>query len=186
VKFLGVGEKLDALEVFHPERMASRILGMGDVLSLIEKAEQAIDEEEALDLEEKLRKNAFTLEDFRDQLKMVRKLGNLGDLMKMIPGMGGMKGINPDEKELTRVVAIVDSMTPTERRSPEILNASRRRRIAGGSGTQVQDVNRLIKRYQEARKLIKKMTKMGLGQGGKMGKVGRMLGKGMDRIPFGR
>jgi signal recognition particle subunit SRP54 len=186
VKFLGVGEKLDALEVFHPERMASRILGMGDVLSLIEKAEQAIDEEAALDLEEKLRNNAFTLADFRDQLKMVQKLGNLGDLMKMVPGMGGMKGINPDEKELARVVAIVDSMTPTERRSPEILNASRRRRIAGGSGTQVQDVNRLIKRYQEARKLIKKMNRMGLGRGGKMGKVGRMLGKGMDRIPFGR
>jgi signal recognition particle subunit SRP54 len=185
VKLLGTGEKLDALEVFHPERMASRILGMGDVLSLIEKAEQAIDEEQALDLEEKLRKNAFTLEDFRNQLKMLKKLGNFGDLMKMIPGVGGMKGLNPDERELTRVVAIVDSMTPLERRKPEILNASRRRRIAGGSGNRVEDVNRLMKRFQEARKMIKKMNTMGLGSGKKMGKMGKMLARGMDRIPFG-
>lgn len=185
VKLVGTGEKSDALEVFHPERMASRILGMGDVLSLVEKAEQAIDQETAAELEEKLRKNAFTLEDFRDQLRMVRKLGSLEDLMKMVPGMGQMKGLKADEKDLTRVIAIVDSMTPLERRKPEILNASRRRRIAGGSGTRVEDVNRLLKRFQEARKMMKNLNKMGLGRPGKMGKLGKLLGRGMG-LPGGR
>jgi len=185
VKLLGVGEKLDALEVFHPDRMASRILGMGDVLSFIEKAEEAIDEEAAIELEEKLRKNAFTLEDFRDQLKMIRKLGSLEDLLKMIPGLGKMRGLQPDEGELTRVVAIIDSMTPTERRKPEILNASRRRRIAGGSGTRVEDVNRLMKKYQEARKLIQKMNKAGLKRGGKLRQMGKMFAGGPGGIPFG-
>jgi signal recognition particle subunit SRP54 len=185
IKLLGVGEKLDALEVFHPERMASRILGMGDVLSLIERAEQAVDETTAAQLEEKLRKNAFTLEDFRDQLRMLRKLGSLEDLMGMIPGMGGLKGVKPDERELTRIVAIIDSMTPLERRKPEVLNASRRRRIATGSGARVEDVNRLMKRYQEARLMLKKMSQMGLGRvGGKMGKMGKLLGKGLGKLPF--
>lgn len=185
VKLVGVGEKLDALEVFHPARMASRILGMGDVLSFIERAGQAVDEETALGLEEKLRKNSFTLEDFRDQLKMLRKLGSLDELMGMIPGMSGLKGAKPDEKELTRVVAIIDSMTSVERRKPEVLNASRRRRIAQGSGTRVEDVNRLMKRYQEARDLMKRMNQMGLGRmGKKMGKMGRLLGKGLGKIPF--
>ena len=148
---------------------------MGDVLSLVEKAEQAFDEESAQDLEEKLRKNSFTLEDFREQLKTLRKLGSLQDLMKMVPGMGGLKAANPDERELTRVVAIIDSMTPVERRKPEILNASRRRRIAAGSGTRVEDINRLMRRYQEARKMIKKMSRKGMGRGGK---VGKLFGKG--------
>lgn len=186
VKLIGVGEKLEALEVFHPERMASRILGMGDVLSLIEKAERVVDEDQARQLEEKLRKNAFTLEDFREQLKMLRKMGGLEDLLGMLPGMGGMKGIKPDERELTRVVAIIDSMTALERRRPEVLNASRRRRIAVGSGTRVEDINRLMKRYQEARGMLKKMSQLGLGGRGPMGKLGKLLGKGMPSLPFPR
>jgi signal recognition particle subunit SRP54 len=186
VKLVGIGEKLDALEVFHPERMASRILGMGDVLSLIEKAEQSVDAEQAQQLEEKLRKNAFNLEDFRNQLKMLRKMGSLEDLMGMIPGMGKLKGFKADEKDLTQVVAIVDSMTPLERRKPEILNASRRRRIAMGSGTRVEDVNRLMKRFQEARLMMKKMGQLGLGGRGPMGKLGKLLGKGLGSIPFPR
>ncbi|GAB6062635.1 signal recognition particle protein [Deferrisoma palaeochoriense] len=182
IKLVGVGEKLDALEVFHPERMASRILGMGDVLSLIEKAEQAIDEDSARDLEEKLRKNRFSLEDFRDQLQMLRKLGSLEDLLKMVPGMGQMKNLQVDERELVRVIAIIDSMTPEERRKPEILNASRRRRIARGSGTRVEDVNRLIRRYQDARKMMKRMGMMGMGKKG--GKKKRK-GGWMPRLPLG-
>ncbi len=184
IKLVGVGEKLDALEVFHPDRMASRILGMGDVLSLIEKAEQAISRDDAADLEAKLRKNAFTLEDFRDQLKMLRKLGSMEDLLKMVPGAGQLKGAQPDEGELVRVVAIVDSMTREERRRPEILNASRRRRIARGSGTRVEDVNRLIKRYQEARKMLKKMNRMGLGSGKKGKRMRRLMGQMPGGMPF--
>jgi signal recognition particle subunit SRP54 len=185
VKLVGVGEKLDALEVFHPERMASRILGMGDVMSLVERAEAAIDLEGAQDLEEKLRKNAFTLEDFRDQLKTLRKLGSLEDLIKMIPGAGGaLKGVKPDEREFGRVIAIIDSMTPFERRKPEVLNASRRRRIASGSGTRVEDVNRLMKRYQEARTMLKRVGQLGRGKKA-MGKMGRLLGKGLGQLPFG-
>ncbi|MBI5441638.1 MAG: signal recognition particle protein, partial [Deltaproteobacteria bacterium] len=187
VKLVGTGEKLDALEVFHPERMASRILGMGDVLSLIEKAERAVDQDQAAELQEKLRKNVFGLDDFRDQLKMIRKLGSVQDLLSMIPGAGGLKGAAPDEKELGRVVAIIDSMTVEERRRPEILNASRRRRIAVGSGTRVEDINRLMKRFQEARAMLKKMNQLGLAGGGKMGKLGKLLGKGMaGRLPFMR
>ncbi len=185
VKLLGVGEKLDALEAFHPERMASRILGMGDVLSLIEKAERAIDVEAAAGFEEKLRTSSFTLEDFRDQLKMLRQMGSFEDLLKMVPGAGALKGVKPDEKELGRVVAIIDSMTPLERRKPEVLNASRRRRIALGSGSRVEDVNRLMKRYQEAQAMLKKMGKLGLGKGGKMPKIAKLLGRGMN-LPFGR
>ncbi|MDW7709606.1 MAG: signal recognition particle protein [Deferrisomatales bacterium] len=188
VKLVGVGEKLQALEVFHPERMASRILGMGDVMSLIEKAEAAFDQETAQDLEKKLRKNAFTLEDFRDQLRMVRKLGGMEDLLKMVPGVGGaLKGAKPDEGELTRVIAIIDSMTPLERRKPEVLNASRRRRIATGSGTRVEDINRLMKRYQEARKMLARMNQLGGGRrGGAMGKMTRLMGRGLGQLPFSR
>ncbi len=179
VKFVGVGEKLDALEVFHPERMASRILGMGDVLSLIEKAERAVDEASVRDLEEKLRTDRFTLEDFRDQLRMLRKMGGLEQLLGMLPGAGQLKGLRVDERELGRVIAIIDSMTPEERRRPEILNASRRRRIARGSGTRVEDVNRLIRRYQEARKMIKRMSRMGLGRRKGKKRAGRFPG-----LPF--
>ena len=162
IKFIGVGEKLDALEVFHPDRMASRILGMGDVLTLIEKAQATIDEEKAKELSEKLKTDTFTLEDFRDQLRQVRKMGSLSDIMAMIPGlsrMADLKKLQPDERELVRVGAIIDSMTPAERRDAAIINGSRRRRIAMGSGTTVQEVNTLLKNYNEVRKVIRLLGK---------------------------
>jgi signal recognition particle subunit SRP54 len=165
IKFIGVGEKIDALEVFHPERMASRILGMGDVLSLVEKAQATMDEHEARDLEQKLRKNEFTLADFRSQLTQIKKMGPLQDLLGMIPGMNkvkSLKSMTPDEGELVRVAAIIDSMTVKERRNHLIIDGSRRKRIARGSGTTVQDVNRLLKNYMEMRKMMKRMTKGGI------------------------
>jgi len=172
IKFMGVGEKLDALELFHPDRMASRILGMGDVLTLIEKAETAFDEKQAKELERKIRKDAFTLEDFRDQLQQIRKMGSLESILGMIPGlpknMGGPEGLNVDEKELVRVEAIINSMTPRERANFTLVNGSRRLRIARGSGTTVQDVNQLLKRYAQARKMMKRfaeMEKKGFGKG---------------------
>ncbi len=164
IKFVGVGEKLDALEPFHPDRMASRILGMGDILSLIEKAEAAIDEKKARELEEKIRKDVFTLEDFRDQLQQVRKMGSLDHLLSMIPGMQKLKklpGMEPDEKELIKIEAIINSMTKEERRDHTIINGSRRRRIARGSGTKVQDVNNLLKQYVQAKAMMKRIQKMG-------------------------
>lgn len=172
IKFIGVGEKLDALEPFHPERMASRILGMGDMLSLIEKAQMGIDEKKARELEKKLRRNEFTLEDFRDQMTQIRKMGSLEDLMGMIPGMGKLKQLKQfkaDDSELVRISAIIDSMTVGERRNHSIMNASRRRRIARGSGTTVQDVNQLLKNYVQVNKMLKKINKGGLrafGRGG--------------------
>ena len=172
IKFIGVGEKLDALESFHPDRMASRILGMGDVLTLIEKAEAAIDEKKAKELERKIRKDSFTLEDFKDQLQQIRKMGSLESLLGMIPGlprkMGGAGGLTVDEKELVRVEAIINSMTPRERTNAQIMNGSRRLRIANGSGTTVQEVNQLLKRYMEARKMMKRFAGMenkGSGKG---------------------
>jgi len=165
IKFIGTGEKLDALEIFHPDRMASRILGMGDVLTLIEKAEAAFDEKKAKELEKKIRKDSFTLEDFRDQLQQVRKMGSLESILGMIPGLSnklkGGGGLDFDEKELVRVEAIINSMTPKERTNYLIINGSRRLRIARGSGTSVQDVNQLLKRYAQARKMMKQFTKMG-------------------------
>jgi len=161
IKFVGVGEKVDALEVFHPERMATRILGMGDILSLVEKAQSTVDERQARELERKIRKNEFTLEDFRNQLQQIRKMGPLKDLFSMIPGFNkikALKQINPDEKELVRVTAIIDSMTKKERLNHLIIDGQRRKRIALGSGTTVQDVNRLLKNYGEMRKIMKKMT----------------------------
>jgi len=161
IKFVGVGEKVDALEVFHPERMATRILGMGDILSLVEKAQSTVDERQARELERKIRKNEFTLEDFRNQLQQIRKMGPLKDLFSMIPGFNkikALKQINPDEKELVRVTAIIDSMTKKERLNYLIIDGQRRKRIALGSGTTVQDVNRLLKNYGEMRKIMKKMT----------------------------
>lgn len=163
IVLVGVGEKLDALEVFHPDRMASRILGMGDVLSLIEKAQAAYDEKKAQELERKLRKEEFSLEDLLEQIRQVRKMGSLEDLVKMIPGAGRAKGmLDPSggEGELKKMEAIICSMTRQERRNHNILNGSRRLRIAKGSGTTVQDVNRLIKNYLEMRKMMKKMGKM--------------------------
>ena len=172
IKFIGVGEKLDALEMFHPDRMASRILGMGDVLTLIEKAETAFDEKKAKELEKKIRKDSFTLEDFRDQLQQIRKMGSLESLLGMIPGlpkrMGGQGGLQVDEKELVKVEAILSSMTPKERVNIAIINGSRRLRIARGSGTTVQDVNQLLKRYTQAKKMMKRFTqleKKGFGRG---------------------
>jgi signal recognition particle subunit SRP54 len=175
IKFVGVGEKLGALEVFHPDRMAGKILGMGDVLSLIEKAQSVVNDQQAARLEKKLRQNEFTLEDFRDQLLQVTKMGPLGDLLGMIPGLGRhkqLKNLQVDEKELDHVVAIINSMTREERRRYMIINGSRRKRIAEGSGTSVQAVNRLLKNYGQMLKMMKKINKGGI----------RGLGRGM--LPF--
>lgn len=170
VKFLGVGEKTEALEEFHPDRMAQRILGMGDVLSLIEKVEESIDQKQALEMQDKLLNNEFSLEDFRDQLIQVRKLGPLENILKMIPGMGDqLKNVKVDEKELTRIVAIINSMTPKERRNHMLINGSRRRRIAMGSGTTVQEVNQLLKQYGQARKMMRSFSGMLGGPGGMPG-----------------
>jgi signal recognition particle subunit SRP54 len=167
IKFMGIGEKMDALEQFHPDRLASRILGMGDVLTLIEKVESQIDMEQAKKMEEKLLKQQFTLEDFLEQLKQVKKMGPLDQLIKMIPGAGkALKGVEIDEKEMDKVEAIINSMTLEERRKPKIIKASRKRRIAKGSGTSVQQVNRLLRDFKEARKMMKKLGKMQKGLGG--------------------
>ena len=164
VKFVGIGEKIDALEVFHPERMASRILGMGDILSLVEKAQATIDEKTAREMEQSLRKSDFSLDDFRNQLKQIKKMGSLKDILGMIPGMGKMKalkGMEPDEGELVKITAMIDSMTKKERLNYLIIDGRRRKRIALGSGTTVQDVNRLLKQYIEIRKMMKKINAKG-------------------------
>ncbi len=174
IKFVGMGEKFDALEQFHPERMASRILGMGDMLSLIEQAEQAYDEEQAAKLEKKFRKNQFTLEDFLEQFGQIRKMGGIAKMLDMMPGMNNkaMKNVNMEEseKEFAHMEAIIRSMTLEEREDPSILNASRRKRIAAGAGMPVSKVNQLIKRYNDAKKMMKMMT----GKGG-MGRMNRMF-----------
>jgi len=160
ILFASTGEKLEAFERFHPDRMASRILGMGDVLSLIEKAEKQVDEDEAIALQEKLQRDQFTLEDFLKQMRQVRKMGPLGGLLKMLPGMDSMKqfkGVDVDEGELDRVEAIILSMTPAERANPALINGSRRKRIAAGSGTRVQHVNQLVKQFGQMRKLMRHM-----------------------------
>jgi len=164
LKFIGVGEKSTALEAFYPDRMASRILGMGDALSFIEKAQDALDQKEAKALEKKLRKNVFTLEDFRNQMKSVRKMGSIKDLLGMLPGMNKkqLKGINIDDREFARIEAIISSMTPGERRVYTIIKGSRKKRIAKGSGTTVQDVNKLLKSYSQSMKMIKKFNKGGM------------------------
>jgi signal recognition particle subunit SRP54 len=162
--FLGVGEKLDALEAFYPDRLASRILGMGDVLSLIERAERVFDQKQAEKLEKKLRRDEFSLEDFRDQLRAVKKMGSIGDLIGMIPGLGKMAkavDMGKAEKDLARVEAIINSMTRQERENPNILNANRRRRIALGSGTSVADLNRFLKQYTQMKKMMKKFAGAG-------------------------
>lgn len=172
IKFIGTGEKMDALEPFHPERMASRILGMGDVLSLIEKAQEAVDEEKARELEKKMRTASITLDDFLEQLAQIRNMGPLDELLKMIPGANRVKGLNNlkiDEKQIKHVEAIIQSMTKEERMNPEIINASRKRRIAKGSGRPVQEVNRLLKQFEEMKKMMKQMnqmTKKGRRKGG--------------------
>jgi signal recognition particle subunit SRP54 len=165
IKLVGVGEKLEALEPFHPERMASRILEMGDLLTLIERAERSVDEEQAAAMEKRLRKNEFTLEDFREALHQLKKMGPLEDVMGMIPGIGAqmrkIRDMTPAEKELKRIEAIINSMTAKERRNYNLLNAGRRRRIAAGSGTQVQDVNRVVKNYLQMKKMLKTMNTRG-------------------------
>jgi signal recognition particle subunit SRP54 len=176
VKFLGTGEKTDALEVFHPDRLAGRILGMGDVLTLVERAQEVVDAKQAAQLEEKLRKAQFTLEDFLDQLQQVQRMGPLGQVMSMIPGMGGMAKEAQDavdRGDLKRVEAIIRSMTPRERRDPSIINGARRRRVAAGSGTSLTDVNRLIKQFGEMQKLMKQIS----GSGGRRGATAALLGR---------
>jgi len=170
IKFAGMGEKLDELEVFHPERMASRILGMGDVLTLIEKAQTQVDEKQAKELEEKMRTMSFTLDDFLEQMGQVRQMGPLEDLMAMIPGANRMKGLKNaqiDERQLSHIEAIIQSMTSDERQDPNIMNASRKRRIAKGSGTSVSQVNRLLKQFNDMQKMMKQMTNMQSGKKGR-------------------
>ncbi|MEG2338575.1 MAG: signal recognition particle protein, partial [Clostridium sp.] len=162
IKFAGVGEKLSDFEVFHPDRMASRILGMGDVLSLIEKAQESIDEKKALELHDKMMSKQYNLEDFLDQLRQMKKLGSVKDLMGMIPGMdsGKLKDVNIDEREIFRVEAIISSMTTKERQQPSIINASRKRRIAAGSGTTIQHVNKILNQFEQSKKLMKQFGDM--------------------------
>jgi signal recognition particle subunit SRP54 len=183
IAFVGSGERLEDLELFHPDRIVSRMLGMGDVLSLIEKAEQAIDQGEAEQLEEKLRKNQFTLDDFRKQLKTIRKMGPLESILGMLPGMGDLKQLannKPDEKQLGRIEAIISSMTEGERRNDKIINGSRRKRIAAGSGTSVEDVNRLLKQFNEMKRVLQM-----IGQGGMPSMKGMKGMKGMPKLPAG-
>ncbi|NQZ00156.1 MAG: signal recognition particle protein [Bdellovibrionales bacterium] len=183
IKFLGTGEKVAGLEVFHPDRLAGRILDMGDVLSLAEKAQEVISEKEAKASAKKIAKNEFTIEDFLKQIHMMKKLGGMESIMKMIPGMNqamkGMKGMSPPDSEVKKIEAIIQSMTQQERKNHKILNGSRRLRIANGSGTEVRDVNKFVKQFEDAKKMMSKMMKMGLGRGG-MG--GNPFGGG--RMPF--
>jgi len=182
IKFVATGEKLDALEVFHPERVASRILGMGDVMTLIEKASKEIDLEESMELHKKLKKNEFSLEDFLNQLRMIKRMGRIGSIMGMVPGMNKvMKQVNEEdaEREMRRIEAIILSMTAEERRKPGIINGNRRKRIARGSGTSVSEVNKLLKQFLEMKKMMKKLT------GGGMGKLMKMFGGKMPGMPGG-
>jgi signal recognition particle subunit SRP54 len=172
IKFIGVGEKLSDLEPFHPDRMSSRILGMGDVLTMIEKAQAVVDQKKAVELEKRLRKNEFTLEDFRDQMVQIRKMGSITELIHMIPGMDKnkhLKNLEVDENEFIKIEAIINSMTPQERRQHTLIKGSRRKRIAKGSGTSVQDINNLLKNYTQVLKMMKKINKGGM----------RAIGRGM-------
>ena len=183
IKFAGVGEKMDAIEPFFPERMASRILGMGDVLTLIEKAQEAFDEKQAREMEQKLRKQEFTLDDFLDQKQQLKKMGPLNSLLEMIPGVGKqMKDVQGDEKDMAHVEAIIHSMTAEERRKPALIKDSRKRRIAKGSGTSIQEVGRLLKQFEQMQKMMKQFaggSGMGMMGKGKKGKKGKKLG-----LPF--
>ena len=176
IKFAGMGEKLDNIEPFHPDRMASRILGMGDVLSLIEKAEQAFDAKKAAELEERLKSNKFTLQDFYDQLVQLKSMGSMQDLLAQIPGGASLKNVQMDEKAMARTEAIILSMTPKERENPNIIAASRKKRIANGAGVKVEDVNRLLKSFEQMRSMMKQFS--GPGMGKKMKRMGRMGGFG--------
>lgn len=162
IKYISTGEKMDALDLFHPDRMASRILGMGDVISLVEKAQQSFDEEESRRINKKIKQNKFDFDDFLKQMEQIKKMGNMKDLLGMIPGVGkAIKDIDIDDNDLIPIEAIIKSMTPKERSNPEILNGSRKQRIANGSGTSVQDVNQLLKQFEQMRKMMKSMNKMG-------------------------
>lgn len=179
VKLIGMGEKLDALEPFHPDRMASRILGMGDILTLVEKIQSTTDFAKALEMEKKLRRDEFTLEQFLEQMQQIKKLGSLDTILGLIPGMGGisqkLKDANVDEREFDRIEAIIRSMTPKERKNPDIINGSRRKRIAAGCGMRVQDVNKLLKNFDESKKMMKRMQGMT-----------KFASKGGFKLPFGR
>lgn len=176
IKYISTGEKMEAIDRFHPDRMASRILGMGDVVSLVERAQQTFDEEEARRINKKIKKNQFDFEDFLGQLQQIRKMGNIKDLMAMIPGMGkAIKNLDIDDESFKPIEAIIKSMTPEERHNPDLINGSRRKRIAGGSGTSVQEVNNLLKQFGEMRKMMKMMNKMGGKRG--MGAAMNMFGK---------
>lgn len=178
IKFVSTGEKISDLELFHPERLASRILGMGDVVSLVEKAQEAIDEKEAKSLEEKIRTQKFDLDDFLKQLQNIKKLGSLGSILKMIPGMGQIGDLAPAEKEMKKVEAIIQSMTKEERRKPEILKASRKQRIAKGSGTDVSDVNKLLKQFEQMREMMKMFSS------GKFPQIPGFGGRKGGKFPF--
>ena len=189
IKFIGMGEKIEPLEAFHPDRMASRILGMGDVLSLVEKAQTAFDQKTAEEMEKKLRKNEFTLDDFLNQTQQIKKLGSLDSILGMIPGLGGLKkqladkDVDLDGKEMRRIEAIIRSMTPKERADISIIKSSHRKRIARGSGTRVQDVNKLLKQFGEMRRMMKKMKSMKGGKKGLSGLSG-LAGLGLSKLPF--
>ena len=176
IKFAGIGEKLEDIEPFHPDRMANRILGMGDMLSLIEKAEKSFDAEKAAKMEQRLKSNKFTLQDFYDQLVQIKSMGPLEDLLAQMPGGANLKGVKVDDKAMVRTEAIILSMTPKEREKPEIIAASRKKRIAAGAGVKVEDVNRLLKSFEEMRKMMKKLQ--GPGMGKKLKRMGRMGGFG--------
>ena len=174
IKFAGMGEKLEDIEPFHPDRMASRILGMGDVLTLIEKAEKAFDEKKAAEMEQRLRSNRFTLQDYYDQLVQIKSMGSMEDILAQLPGGAGLKGVKVDEKAMVHTEAIILSMTPKERENPDIIQYSRKRRIAAGAGVKVEDVNRLLKSFDQMRKLMKQFS--GPGMGKKMKRMGRGFG----------
>jgi signal recognition particle subunit SRP54 len=175
IKFIGTGEKIDNIEPFYPDRLASRILGMGDMLSLIEKAQEQFDEKKALELEQKIRKNTFTLEDYLDQLGQLKNMGSLESLMDMMPGIkpGQLKDAKIDEKAMAHVEAIILSMTPKERHNPDLINFSRKKRIAAGSGRSVEEVNRVLKQYEQIKQMMKQFSKGGFGK------------KGKFKMPFG-
>ena len=182
IKFIGIGEKLDQLEQFYPDRIASRILGMGDVLSLIEKAQDSFNQEAAQKMQKKLREDSFTLEDFRDQLSQIKKLGPIEQIVGMIPGMGKMKVGEENEKELVRIAAIIDSMTRKEKNNHTIINGSRKKRIAKGSGTEVWEVNRLLKQFVQMKKMMRQFSKPGFMK--KFGMPNQLIGNGRGMFPF--
>ena len=182
IKFIGIGEKLDQLEQFYPDRIASRILGMGDVLSLIEKAQDSFNQEAAQKMQKKLREDSFTLEDFRDQLSQIRKLGPIEQIVSMIPGMGKVKVGEENEKELVRIAAIIDSMTRKEKNNHTIINGSRKKRIAKGSGTEVWEVNRLLKQFVQMKKMMRQFSKPGFMK--KFGMPNQLMGNGRGMFPF--